>query len=846
MNKQAPFLLVAFFSLVLTACDGGTSTTLDVGKEVAAEADTGDAVETNDGAAPDSADPVDTTASETAGADASTTDAASTDDVATDAAETGADAADGEADGASSDVAAADIATTDASDAVEDSSGPDANAGDVAEADSQVEDGGTADVTPSCEAAACAASAPVCHTAACVDGVCSVTPLADGKLCDDGNVCTANDSCKAGVCAGPIIVCACQTDAECKGKTPGGLCAGAEICDPTLHKCVNDPKTKVVCPTPQNVCMTSACDSKTGLCVESAVSGSKTCSGPDPCLAVGTCSNGSCVQSVNLCECKADPECDAKKGVNPCIGKRYCDTSKAPYRCRVDTSTAVVCPTPAACKPSSCDPKTGQCITSVALNGVSCSTEQACNAIGTCIGGSCSPLGPTVCACKVAADCDDGSACTTDSCDQGACKHTPTNEGGSCKDGDGCYLAGVCKAGSCEGGSERLWGLTVGEQGQDAFYGVRTIGGTDAILLRCTQGWALEPTACYVTRHDVGGKQLWSASVLGTPSGAKPALVPMGDATVVQTGRSFAQVGADGGMNWTAQPAGVGIRFFGLAPSLTAGSVIAALKQAKPNVGVTSTVGLIELDSKGVITQQVEALAADKKPTVSNVATASDGYLFVGFEQGTEAVSWLLKVDAKGKELWQSTGFSSSKLNEAVAVLPNGDIWVGGAGVQRLNSLGEKLPVAPNSLAIKDIRVILPLADGSVVIAGSTQGAAAVQRIAPDLSGRPARSFYGTEGDAFLAAAVATDQTLLVAGIEVTVGKGYGDAVAMRLDAFGNQGCAGSGPCFAKGPTACDDGAPCTADDCTGAKGCSYVAAAKGTPCGSGLACNSQGGCQAP
>ena len=753
------------------------------------------------------------------------------------------------ADGASGDTTTAPDSAGD-----DDSGATDGGSGDGGSGDSGSGDGGSGDGTTSdtgandtggagCDVAACASSAPPCHFGACVADTCTFKAFQDGAPCNDDNVCTVNDACKAGTCVGGTVICACQKDADCVGKTGGGLCAGAEVCDPTSHKCVNDAATKVVCPTPSSPCMVATCNAKTGSCSESPVSGSKTCKGSDPCLATGFCQAGSCIQAVNLCECKTDGECETKWGVNLCKGKTYCDLAKPPYRCRVDATKAPLCPPSTPCKPSSCDAKTGTCSVAPLANGLSCSTDQACSSIGTCNGGTCNGSGTAVCQCKVAADCDDGSACTKDSCEGGACIHTPANEGGDCKDGDSCLLGGVCKAGTCEGASQRLWSLSVGEQGKDQFWGVRTIGPDDAILLRCTEGWDGEPFACYVTRHDVAGKQVWSTTLPSNLGGSRPGLVASGDATMVHTGDLFAQIAADGTTTWTVKPGKVGDRLIGLAPSVTAGGVVAAWYQSKTSTGVAAAVGLIEVDAKGVAVKKVEELVPTKKVIAHGIATASDGYLVVGSELTPKSVSWILKVDTSGKELWQVSAYNTSVSVEAVAVLPSGEIWVGDVGVQRFTASGEKLPGSLMTSAIKKVDVIVPLADGAL-IAGSDQGKAAIQRIGLDLTGRAPRLFFGPQSDTFHAAALTTNQHVLVAGINVSDGKGYGDAVAMRLDAFGNQGCGGSGTCFAKGPSACDDGAPCTADDCTGAKGCSFLAAPTGTPCGSGLTCSYQAVCK--
>ena len=61
--------------------------------------------------------------------------------------------------------------------------------------------------------------------------------------------------------------------------------------------------------------------------------------------------------------------------------------------------------------------------------------------------------------------------------------------------------------------------------------------------------------------------------------------------------------------------------------------------------------------------------------------------------------------------------------------------------------------------------------------------------------------------------------------------------IAQRLDPWFNATCPESGPCYNKPANACDDGNPCTADLCTGAKGCHTAPMPDGGACGVAKAC---------
>ena len=65
---------------------------------------------------------------------------------------------------------------------------------------------------------------------------------------------------------------------------------------------------------------------------------------------------------------------------------------------------------------------------------------------------------------------------------------------------------------------------------------------------------------------------------------------------------------------------------------------------------------------------------------------------------------------------------------------------------------------------------------------------------------------------------------------------------AIRVDAYGHGSCLASGGCLEKGAAGCDDGKPCTQDDCGNGQ-CLHGPLKSGTPCADGKSCNVQGQC---
>jgi cysteine-rich repeat protein len=144
------------------------------------------------------------------------------------------DAPDDDADGSPDDGAEATDVGDDADGSVED--GAPARCGDGVRDDGEECDDGNAVAGDGCEADcrfSCRADAEcrdgeACRTVSCeADGTgrrCVIAVAGDGTPCDDGWFCTAVDAC---------------TDGRCVGV--GAPCAGCDLCDESLDRCVRDP-----------------------------------------------------------------------------------------------------------------------------------------------------------------------------------------------------------------------------------------------------------------------------------------------------------------------------------------------------------------------------------------------------------------------------------------------------------------------------------------------------------------------------------------------------------------------------------------------------------------------------
>ena len=323
------------------------------------------------------------------------------------------------------------------------------------------------------------------------DAGCQVSTDTDGQTCNDGNLCTADDKCAAGQCTGvDVEQCGCVIDDDCEKYDDANLCDGVLTCQDGT--CKMDAASIVDCTgTAAGPCEEVFCEEATGACATKNAADGGACDDSDECTVEDTCTAGVCdgepvkcddgeectedscdpdagcvfdaaadgteCNDGSLCtendgcvagECTGDavPECDAcmedadcsdYEDGNLCNGTLACIDSQ----CVVDEETVVVCVAPGACKQNKCNPASGECEASDALDGTKCDDANGCTHSDYCSGGVCKGLPE---------DCDDINACTADSCDpDSGCVNAP--KAGDCGDGDPCTINDQCVDGACMG-----------------------------------------------------------------------------------------------------------------------------------------------------------------------------------------------------------------------------------------------------------------------------------------------------------------------------------------------------------------------------------------------------------
>jgi len=287
--------------------------------------------------------------------------------------------------------------------------------------------------------------------------------------------CPFYDYC--GVCSGDGSTC-CNPAIQCNDNKP----CTVDKCPPwntviENGKSISDYCTHPakVCPNP-NQCYNSACDSKSGDCVQTKI----TC--PQlPCQTLVGCNNSTgcqykpvCTSACDTGKCGADGKCVKKD----CQGDDPCKI----YGCDDKSGCSVVDKCPQGenpCQVASCTAN-GTCIvTDVSTGGGVCCKDDCAGKINKCQFGTCTSAGKcivneksvedgnlcTVGACQVSngnitqtpvqcdgckqcdsttgkcatddTNCDDSNFCTVDKCgDDGNCTYTDTN----CDDNDPCTI----------------------------------------------------------------------------------------------------------------------------------------------------------------------------------------------------------------------------------------------------------------------------------------------------------------------------------------------------------------------------------------------------------------------
>jgi len=302
------------------------------------------------------------------------------------------------------------------------------------------------------------------------------SPVEDGAVCEDGNLCTSDDACVAGLCsAGDAVICEdpgqCQRTAECMPDT--GICEYGNLPDGTSCDDGNDQTGGDRCV--EGVCLGEGCECNTvDACCDGcfAINNGGACDEDGISCTTDACNAGLCEHTLTNGFCRIDETCYVNGADNPdnpcqqclvdvatdiwsaidndtpCDDGDLCTTSDSCQAGFCEAGTAVNCAEPEQCSlAGECDPATGLCSFANAPNGTACDDENdqtmndAC-ADGVCLGEGCECSGVNDCCdgCAIinegGACADDGLSCTSDVCGGGQCTHQLADTS--------CLIAGEC------------------------------------------------------------------------------------------------------------------------------------------------------------------------------------------------------------------------------------------------------------------------------------------------------------------------------------------------------------------------------------------------------------------
>ena len=301
----------------------------------------------------------------------------------------------------------------------------------------------------------------------CTSDFCSLTKGClhrnlNRQPCEDGSACTVHDRCSAGACL-PGFTKTCRDGDVCTADSchPGWGCVYApmdcadgnactdDVCDPKLgcffvsangapcsdgDPCTSDDfcaAKKCFSGTPNpcddaNPCTQDSCDPATG-CAHTAVVDGSSCSNDDVCDGLELCAAGVCEPGAGLdCDdantCTTDT-CDPTAGCasaskpngTACDDGDACTTAEKCASGVCGGGAAVVCDDENPCTDDTCAPASGCVYTNDDTNG--CDDARVCTAADRCEAGACTGDYVSGC-CESDAQCDDATACTTDTCDE--------------------------------------------------------------------------------------------------------------------------------------------------------------------------------------------------------------------------------------------------------------------------------------------------------------------------------------------------------------------------------------------------------------------------------------------
>ena len=680
--------------------------------------------------------------------------------------------------------------------------------------------------------------------------------------CDDGDTCTSGDVCEGTTCKPAAVTCKCKSNADCI-DSDGDVCTGTDYCDKSLAvpACVFNPASKVFCSKKDDTdCLAAQCDSKTGQCgLQPAKAGTscddgKPCTKTTHCDAVGGCAGGSAVVCDDSKACTVDA-CDAKTGC---------------------THTLRTCADGNSCTADVCEAKTGQCVFTKAADGAVCNADgNGCTVNDTCAAGVCLVGKPLQCAGQTAA-CQE-LECQSTGPLEFKCVAVPLADGTDCDDGKGCVGGHTCNKGGCvTAANARTFVKSFGANlGYEDLRAVAVLGDGSILIggaRRTKQADKPDANVAHarvLSRFGDAIKEFAPDPQKGHADAGYFGFAPAFDGTFYAGVNAFDGTAVrarlerrkdDGTLVWTAVQAvpKYGTRGTHLDRRLT-GELAMGVELTLPD---KSHAGIAMLRLKANGTELSSAVIARTGAWLQSLAFLADGRIATsGFSvingAGWSAVYQAIDVvDATGAAVWSFGLGTGQGEHEAMLLRP----LAGGASsfmfaqtvsgkhkrwVRHYNAAGEQL-VEHDLPPGLHMRAAVPIGDAGSALLGDTDDAGTKKDLLLAAVGGGGDPHWTRKLDTG-GADHATGIAALADGGYVIVGRAvFADHTAgtvWRTSAFGHHICGPIGKCDGKQTAACDDGKPCTRDDCDATLGCTH-APDPAFWCDPKDGCATSGGCQ--
>ncbi len=685
--------------------------------------------------------------------------------------------------------------------------------------------------------------------ATCSDGACVLQkPCAPGEItCADSSTlatclldgsaatvlaCGTGKTCSAGKCIDPV--CASGTT-QCAGNkvqtcTATGLWQDSSDCSTLPGTCQAGACVSSKCGAGEYTCLNgvpAVCDQQ-GIWLKQAA-----CPGNQVCVNKGECKGKICDAGAAYCQGNLVMKCDA--------------TGTLPITVDDCAFNGQVC-------------KDGSCVTGAKLcapGAKQCSANwaQVCNSFGTA---------------WVDQICDDGNPCTSDGCAGGVCTKTAMPDGASCSGkGSGCEVF-ACSSGVCTSQGAGLWQKVLGAAGGTGTpYRAQALPDGSVQWVGTWVPAGSTSSAGWLARTSATGSITASWPISGGANAAATVWTPLG--------------------TWTAQQNSLLFINNSGAPELQ------VVIPPPPNYGWPSIVSLAVHPQGGVVVVMTSSTGASgfqadvvRVTAVGSVAwrtkvplLTGQGVLDVAANGEVRLITTVQGLDPTPSYVFKLTADGQPSTPQQIAGLP----WPGWTDLQAVT-----LPASGTGLSD---RIVSGRTFAPCQYCGSNYTDVGVVRFTPEgavVWAVPLVNTLGVsdqvggiwqEGDTLVVvSSLGTSQQAgwiwtrmrvsdgkvvfsknwnvvgnLAGYVPVAAPSGSGAVLALhdpnttysmaslfRVDAWGNPGCTESAGCASQTYAGCDDGNPCTFENCL-AGVCLHTAATDGLSCGVGKTCGS-GACK--